>query len=42
MTAEGGLAVSVRRSLAGGTLQAGVELRRDEPPRWGIEWRVRF
>ena len=42
VTVDGGLAVSVRRSLAGGALQAGIELRRGESPRWGIEWRVRF
>src|SRR5690606_42095951 len=42
VTAEGGLAVSVRRPLAGGMLQAGVELRRDEPARWGIQWEIRF
>jgi len=42
VTAEGGLAVSVLRPLAGGTLQAGLELRRDEPPRWGVQWQMRF
>jgi len=36
------MAVSVLRPLAGGTLQAGLELRRDESPRWGVQWEVRF
>ena len=42
VTEKGGMAMSVRRILAGGMLHAGVELRQDEPARWGIEWMIRF